>query len=119
MAIRLVNKHTHTPTNRDIYCGRGGALGNDWDWRGSKLASKQCSCREEAIANFRVDFLNKIAAKDESLLKPLRAAYRLAKSGDLNLVCFCAPDLDCHARIIKEWLEEQLDKSSKPCKVGL
>ena len=26
--MRVVNKHSHKPTDNDVYCGRGSALGN-------------------------------------------------------------------------------------------
>lgn len=108
--IYVVNRHTHKTTRNDLYCGRGlnNVLGNDWDWRTPSIAPKKCSSREEAIANFKTDFLRKITEKDEKLLEVLRKAYKMAIRCNLNLVCFCAPDQDCHARVIKEWLEQQL-----------
>ena len=53
--IQVVNKYQHTPTDADVYIGRGSSLGNPFT--GSKelantKAEFQCSCREEAIASY-------------------------------------------------------------------
>lgn len=110
--IKVVNKRTHLPSSNDIYIGRGSALGNPFT--GSKKlentkAEFQCSSREEAVAKYGVWIDEKIKQKDPEVRKALNEIYLKAKNGDVNLVCYCAPQL-CHGDIIKEKIEIVLMK---------
>lgn len=107
--IRVVNKRTHTRTTVDFGVHRGTPLGNPYDWRGSPLAQFRCSSRQEAIALFEIWFNKQIVEKNEEVLDALRSIYKMARVGDVNLVCYCVPD-DCHAEIIKKFIETHLNK---------
>lgn len=110
--IHIVNKRTHIPTDRDKPIHRGFPLGNPYDWRGSKLAQFQCSCREEAIANYRAYFDEKVQEGGPIFLTPLREIYKLAKSGDVYLVCYCNSREECHGQVIAEFIERKLNEAS-------
>jgi len=82
---------------RGIYVGRPSALGNPFPLR----------CEAERAAVIR-DYEGWLA---EQLLDPTSAASveihrlaMLARTGDLCLVCFCAPKA-CHADIIKRTIQ--------------
>lgn len=109
MTITVVNKHTHTPTKNDFYIGRGSVLGNKYT---SKDLSKtkaefQCATAEESISSFRKDLIEKISTKDKLICDTLNAIWKMAKKGDVNLVCFCSPKC-CHGDVIKELIESKL-----------
>lgn len=108
--IRVVNKYKHTPSENDIYIGRGSSLGNPF----TNIKDRQTKAefvvdsREESIQRYESFLREKINSKDENISKELNHIYRLVKSGfDVNLVCFCAPK-PCHGDIIKKIIEEKL-----------
>lgn len=106
--INIVNKYKHTPTECDLYIGRGSPLGNLFSHVPSGLASYRVSTREEAVAKYS-DWLQQNREKPV-VKKALEDAVALhQKHGSLNLVCFCAPKL-CHGEVIKKVLEEMLSK---------
>lgn len=109
MTITVVNKHTHTPTQNDFYIGRGSALGNPYT---SKELSKtkaefQCSSPEESVSSFRKYLLEKIKEKDKAICDALNSIWKIAKKGDVNLICYCSPKC-CHGDVIKEIIEPKL-----------
>lgn len=112
MTINVVNKHYHKPTDSDIYVGRSkygdSPLGNPYSHldKGT-LAEFKCETREEAIEGYATWFCQKILAKDDRIISLLRDIKRKSLDGDVNLVCWCSPK-DCHARIIKYWIESDL-----------
>src|ERR1035437_1059885 len=107
--IRVVNKHTHKPTPNDYYAGRGSVLGNIFTSKPLEAtkAQFQCSSREESVAKFEEYLKDKIVQKRVGICKALNDIYLLAKKGDVNLVCFCAPKL-CHLNVIKDIVNEKL-----------
>lgn len=112
MTITVVNKHTHTPTKNDFYIGRGSALGNSYTSKklSNTKAEFQCATPEESISSFRKDLLEKIKQKDKTVCDALNAIWKMAKKGDVNLVCFCITKTNnlCHGNIIKEIVESKL-----------
>lgn len=108
--IHIVNKHTHSPNENDIYVGRGSKLGNPFSsiqGRETK-ANFICASREEAIENFSSYLKQKISDKDKNICDELNRIWKIAKSvRDINLVCYCAPK-SCHATIIKRIVEDKL-----------
>lgn len=98
--ITVVNKKYHTPTDLDIYVGRGSPLGNP-------KPITHLTTREEAIYYYKGYICEKIEKKDLTICQELNRIYRLAKRGDVNLVCFCVPD-DCHGNFIKQLIESKL-----------
>lgn len=105
--IYVVNKKNHEATARDVVVGRGTPLGNPYDWRGSPLAKFKCCCRDAAIARYKEWFTEQVKAENPEVLDELRRIYKMAKEGDVYLVCFCVP-LNCHAFIIKKFIEQYL-----------
>ena len=45
--------------------------------------------------------------RNKKVIDELNRLYLIAKNGDLNLGCWCAPT-PCHGDIIKELLDEKL-----------
>ena len=109
MAIIVVNKHTHVFSDDDFYIGRGSALGNPYTSKplANTKAQYQCATPEESISSFRKYLLEKIKQKDKEICAALNAIWKKAKEGDVNLVCFCAPNC-CHGDVVKEVVESKL-----------
>tara|TARA_R110000868_G_scaffold115997_6_gene309362 strand:+ start:8109 stop:8438 length:330 start_codon:yes stop_codon:yes gene_type:complete len=108
--ISVVNKYKHTPTSTDVYIGRGSALGNPYT--GSKSventkAEYQCESREVAIAKYKEYLMLAISEKNRYICDELNKIWLMAKSSDINLVCFCKPK-PCHGDIIKKVIENTL-----------
>lgn len=103
--LKVVNKHTHKPTNNDFYVGRGSVLGNPFT--GSKniketKALYQCSSREEAVEKYREYLLEKIQNKDIAICNELNKIYQKVKNNEkVFLVCFCKPKM-CHGDVIRD-----------------
>lgn len=111
--IKVVNKHTHTPTSEDYYIGRGSALGNPFTSIKDRKTKAQyiCESKEESVKAYRRYLHRKIDEKDPDVCKALNEVYKRAKNGDINLVCFCAPQV-CHGFVIKEVVESKLKPKS-------
>lgn len=107
--INIVNKRTHIPTDHDFYIGRGSPLGNPFIFQNSKFGAPNCCDREESIGLFKHYLLDKIEKHDRVICDELNRIYKVAKNGDVNLVCFCVP-LKCHGEIIKEIIEEKINE---------
>lgn len=109
--ITVVNKHTHIPTEHDIYVGRGSVLGNPYTSKyvESTLAKYQAINRNHAVALYHEHLHDAIKNGDVAICNELKRIAKLSKSQDINLVCFCKPLL-CHAEIIKSAVEQLLAK---------
>lgn len=110
MAINIVNKKYHTPTDHDFPIHKGTILGNPFTHLPpgkSTQAQFFVETRDEAIDKYEEYFKEKIAARDYSFLTELRRLYKMAKKGDVNLVCYCYPSR-CHGEIIKKFIEDKL-----------
>lgn len=110
--IKVVNKNSHTPTDKDIYIGRGSVLGNPYT--GTKELSKtkatyQCDNRTESIEKYEVYLRDKISKSDPDIIKILSEIETKSLNGEVNLVCFCKPK-KCHGDIIKQIVEGRLIK---------
>lgn len=107
--IQVVSKYKHTPTESDIYIGRGSPLGNPYTSIQDRKTKAEhvCSSREESVANFRNYLLERIEMKDKTITTALNKIWKLAKNGDVYLVCFCKPK-SCHGDVIKEIIEKKL-----------
>ena len=108
--INVVSKYKHEPSNNDVYIGRGSPLGNPFT--GSKKventkAAFQCSSREEAIEKYEQYLRLAIYKNDSYICNEMNRIWKMAKTGDVNLVCFCKPKA-CHGDIIKKLIEEKL-----------
>jgi hypothetical protein len=106
VAINIVNKHWHKPTDHDIYIGRGSPLGNPYSHMDGTKALYKVVTREEAIEKYR-EWLERTRLNDPVLAAMLHEMRRAHLDGhDINLVCYCAP-ARCHGEIIKELLEKE------------
>lgn len=104
--ISVVNRHNFRGTG--VYVGRGTPLGNKASHQIYPGVEVKTNTREEAIEWYRqwlrAEWKRGGAAKQELL----RLA-RLAKEGDVTLICSCTP-LSCHANVIKTALEALVAK---------
>lgn len=105
--ITVVNKYKHTPTENDIYIGRGSVLGNPFTSIQDKQTKAEftCSSREESISSFESFLREKIKNKDQKICNELNRIYTLSKTKEVNLVCFCKPK-SCHGYIIKKVIDD-------------
>lgn len=95
MKTTVVNKYKHTPTNKDIYIGRGSFWGNNYTHLGKSRFSDVVlvDSREEAIKKYEEDLL-----KDPERLakvKTLKGHY---------LVCYCK-EKACHGDVLAKYAE--------------
>lgn len=115
--ITVVNKHKHKPTPNDVYIGRGSPLGNRYTHikEGTK-AEFVCETRTDAIEAHTRDLMLSLARKDKAICDALNDIYVKAKNGDVNLVCFCAPQA-CHGDTIKRMIDAQIFDRSELGKI--
>lgn len=106
--ITVVNKHTHTPTPNDVYIGRGSALGNPYSHLQGTKAAHICASRAEAVQFCKGWLEDLIRHKEPRVCAELNRIYTMAKRGDVNLVCYCAPKA-CHGGVIKELIENHIN----------
>lgn len=107
--IKVVNKYKHTPTENDVYIGRGSILGNPYTSIKSKQTKAVCVCdsREESINSFDIYIQEQLANKNLEICNEFNRIWKMAKGNGVNLVCFCKPK-DCHGDIIKRIIDEKL-----------
>ncbi len=82
------------------YIGRGSPLGNPF-------VMKSEADRDEVCDQYQAWFNRKVEAGDPLVMNELRRLYKIAKSGELVLGCYCAPKR-CHGETIKKFLEKHL-----------
>ena len=104
--ITVVNKYKHTPTENDVYIGRGSVLGNPFTSIKDRQTKAEfiCDTREESVEKFKEYLLGKIAEKDKKLCDELNRIYKMET---VILVCFCKPK-SCHGDFIKKIIESKL-----------
>ena len=109
--ITVVNKYKHTPTESDVYIGRGSPLGNPFTSRPVTTTSAkiQADSREDSINRYR-KYIYGILQSDSSEMYTIGKGLneiisKLDKHGYVNLVCFCKPK-DCHGDVIKKIIED-------------
>jgi len=110
--ITVVNKKTHTPTENDVFIGRGSPLGNPYTSIPATVQTKaeyHCDSREQSLKMFSEYLNEKIKNKDTIVCKELNSIWKKVRSGtNMNLVCYCMPQ-PCHGTIIKKIIESKLD----------
>ena len=106
--ITVVNKYKHTPTENDVYIGRGSVLGNPFTSIQNRQTKAEfiCNNREDSVDNFRQYLLDKISEKDTRICDELNRIYKMK---DVNLICFCKPK-SCHGDVVKEIIESKMKK---------
>ncbi len=80
------------------YVGRPSPLGNPFP-----LGPRS---REKAIAQYREWLEEKVRQRDPAVCGELDRLYKLARAGEVCLVCWCHP-LPCHAEVIRQTLLER------------
>jgi len=84
----VVNKRNHTPTDNDVYIGRGSKWGNPF-----KIGAWS---REEVIEKYNIAIQH---GSKRHLRKDLHELQ------GRNLVCYCSPS-PCHGDVLKALVEE-------------
>lgn len=105
--ITVINKY-HNCRGESVM--RPSPLGNPFSHMEGTLAQFKVETRDEAILKFREWLIEQINKKNPAVLAELNRLLKLARQGDLNLKCCCAPKA-CHADVIKEFLEVQMSRS--------
>lgn len=82
------------------FVGRPSALGNPFIITGGGE-------RASAIQKYETWLRQQIEDEDRDVMEAFLVLLRQARRGDVNLICFCAPE-PCHADVIKKILEEML-----------
>ena len=99
--IRVLNRHKHD-ISKGIYIGRGTPLGNPF-----RVKPWGPYERGASIPHYRKWLKDRLRAKDPEVCGMMNRLWRVAKAGDLDLVCSCAPKA-CHGHVIREVLLEHL-----------
>lgn len=94
---------------RESYGKPGSVLRNRWSHDRKSRAEFIVATREKAVACYEVWLRQRIAARDESILRELRRLLKLAKAGPLTIVCWCAPAA-CHGDVIARILSEAAER---------
>ena len=108
--IHVLNGHSHDfREGTDQWIDRKTPLGNPWTHlKGKTLAKYQCATRDESLARYDEWLDLQISERiNREVLDELNRLYKIAKHGDLYLVCWCVP-LRCHGFKIKSVIESKL-----------
>lgn len=100
--IRVVNRRQYRGTN-GVYVGRPTSLGNPF----LLVEHGGGYTRDESVNAYEVWLRHMLAIKDVAVCEMMNYLWTVAHEGDLDLVCYCAPER-CHADVIKKVLEEHL-----------
>lgn len=96
--ICVVNKYKHTPTPNDVHIGRGSPFGNPY-----AIGSEYT--RDQAVDTYCL-YLNGKRQYNAQFRHELQKIADKAKTGDINLVCYCKPQR-CHGDVLKDILEKE------------
>ena len=100
--IKVVNKHSHTPTANDFYIGRGSPVGNQYSHLDNTKALYKVNSREEAVEKYEIQLNRDISSKRADVVDFLNQIYLKVKAGEeVNLICYCAPK-KCHGDVIRK-----------------
>ena len=107
--INVLNKYKlNGHEDNIIYIGRPSVLGNPFSHLEGTKAQYKVQSRDEAVDKYE-DWLRSKLNIDKNLTKEMLNLYKIAKGGDLNLVCWCSPKR-CHGDVIKKIIEEKMAK---------
>jgi hypothetical protein len=93
----VVNKRNHTPTDNDVYIGRGSKWGNPYKIQGDET-------RGVVISRYTILMHERLTGDNSDKWKE-----DLAKLRGKTLVCYCAP-LACHGDVLVTLLEMNKDE---------
>lgn len=82
------------------YIGRPSPLGNPFPW-------DKNTPKGSTLERYEVWLNEQIEQRIPVIINELNRLLLLAREGDLNLGCWCAPQV-CHGDVIKKKLEERL-----------
>lgn len=104
--MQVVNKRFHTPTDRDIYIGRGSVLGNPYSHLESKYDTFKVDTREMAVKAYK-EYLKLFMDLpiDSEISRTIKQLAEEDKDEEIILVCFCKHpkrEVACHGDVIKE-----------------
>ena len=111
MAIYIGNKHYSEVIGIEVYCGRPK---ND-----SKSPLRNIyiigvdGTRDEVCNKYESRF-QALILQDTKLRREVIRVYRLAKTNDITLMCWCVNSkvyIRCHCETIKNFLDKQLGES--------
>lgn len=97
---------------RGEYIGRGSPLGNPYSHMPGTRAQFLVDNRDEAVAHYEAWLAVQIRDKNWEVINELNRLLKIAKEGDLELRCYCAPK-KCHGDVVKKFLEAQLQMWSQ------
>ena len=102
MTIHIVKKGQIVLNKAPIvYCGRGSALGNPYPMSGEDMRDQVCDDYEKW-------FISHLNHPEHDLFhQQLSKIEKLAREGDVNLQCYCAPKR-CHTETIRKYVESKL-----------
>jgi hypothetical protein len=106
--ITVVNKYKHTPTENDVYIGRGSVLGNPFTSITDRTTKAEF-ISDNPIEDFEKYLNDKITKKDKKICYELNRIYKMNK---VNLVCFCKPKA-CHGDVIKRVIENKIKECNE------
>lgn len=100
--IRIANKKTHRGVG--IYVGRPTVLGNPF-------AIGKDGDRTEVIHKYRHWLWKEMQHKEGRVFQTLLNLTRIARTGNLTLVCWCHPE-PCHADVLRACVEYLLGEKT-------
>lgn len=106
--VNIKDKHKYMGTT--VYIGRSkvlngpSPLGNPYSHLENTVAQFKAKDRDEAVDFYSVWLTKKLQQKDKAVVDEMNKIYKLAKQGDVTLVCHCAP-LRCHGDVIKSIID--------------
>ena len=95
--IRILNKKTDVIPADSVYVGRPSPIGNPFH-------IGEDGTREEVIAKYK-EWLGKQDMHSDAAAEMCRLANLYIQTGELALVCWCAPEA-CHADVIKKYIQQ-------------
>lgn len=102
--IYVVNKKHFKREGDDVaYIGRPSILGNPF-----KVDVFAGMPRERSIQLYK-GYFNRMLLTNQEFQRTITNILDKARTHDVYLVCWCAP-LDCHGRIIKEFIDAILEE---------
>lgn len=112
--IHIINmyKQTFDRTNPNhVYCGRGSVLGNPFKMQTAADRDTVCDSYERYL-------MGQVVIGNPGIIAELHRIARLTETGDVSLVCFCAPKR-CHCETIKRHVETILENYAAESKQSL
>lgn len=98
--VTIANKHWYKGKISPIYCGRGSVLGNPY-------VIGADGDRNAVCAKYQVYFDGLINDQNNPITIEVKRIYKIARTTNVVLLCFCAP-AKCHCITIKNEIDKHL-----------